>query len=359
MDLNSVEHVQLNTLGGADTITVNDLTGTRLSHLVIDLGGVPGSGGDGQPDTIIINATSGDDVITIASHDGVVTVSGLATEVTITNFDASDRIVVNGLGGNDIINASGLAASILLTENGGDGDDVLIGGAGNDTLAGGAGDDVLIGGPGQDNLDGGTGDNINIQSAIGGAPVGGAADLLQAANAGQPAVFNGTAGDDVIAVTGNAAGVVLSGLGSDPVVLPIGASERMITINGLDGNDTIDASGQAEPKMQFILNGGGGNDVLHGGQGNDRLIGGQGADRFEFSGVNGTDAIVDFQHALDQIRITGYGAALDGFDDLRGHIVQAGDDVRIDLGARVPGAGMIVLQHTQLATIGASDFSFS
>ena len=35
---------------------------------------------------------------------------------------------------------------MLLTANGGDGDDVLIGSAGNDTLNGGAGDDVLIGG---------------------------------------------------------------------------------------------------------------------------------------------------------------------------------------------------------------------
>ena len=34
---------------------------------------------------------------------------------------------------------------MLLTANGGDGNDVLIGSAGNDTLTGGAGDDVLIG----------------------------------------------------------------------------------------------------------------------------------------------------------------------------------------------------------------------
>jgi Ca2+-binding RTX toxin-like protein len=54
---------------------------------------------------------------------------------------------------------------MLLTANGGDGDDVLIGSAGDDTLTGGAGDDVLIGGPGFDILDGGTGDNILIQSA--------------------------------------------------------------------------------------------------------------------------------------------------------------------------------------------------
>ena len=56
------------------------------------------------------------------------------------------------------------AGSALLTLDGGDGDDVLLGGAGNDTLLGGAGDDVLIGGAGTDTLDGGPGDNVVIQS---------------------------------------------------------------------------------------------------------------------------------------------------------------------------------------------------
>jgi Ca2+-binding RTX toxin-like protein len=100
----------------------------------------------------------------MTNNNGVVTVTGLGSDVTISNFDANDRIVINGLGGDDVIEASGLTG-MLLTANGGDGDDVLIGSAGNDTLTGGAGDDVLIGGPGLDILDGGPGDNILIQSA--------------------------------------------------------------------------------------------------------------------------------------------------------------------------------------------------
>ena len=126
---------------------------------------------DGQPDTVIINATNGDDAITITNNNGVVTVSGLATETTITNFDPTiDRIVINGLGGDDVIKASGLGTAMLLTADGGDGDDVLIGSAGNDTLLGGAGDDVLIGGPGQDILDGGPGNNIVIQAIVAAPP---------------------------------------------------------------------------------------------------------------------------------------------------------------------------------------------
>ena len=80
MDLNDVEAINFNALGGADTITVNDLTGTdvtagRPSTWL----GTPGSGvGDGQADTVIVNGTNGDDVITVAGDNGVVTVSGLA-----------------------------------------------------------------------------------------------------------------------------------------------------------------------------------------------------------------------------------------------------------------------------------------
>ena len=42
-------------------------------------------------DTVVINATAGDDAITISENNGVVTVSGLATDVTITGFDATDQ----------------------------------------------------------------------------------------------------------------------------------------------------------------------------------------------------------------------------------------------------------------------------
>jgi Ca2+-binding RTX toxin-like protein len=174
MDLNGVERIQLNALGGADTVTVNDLTGTDVNQVAIDLAATPGSTvGDGQVDTVVINATNGDDAITVTNNSGVVTVSGLAAEVTISGFEATDRIVINGLGGDDVIEASGLGTAMMFTANGGDGDDVLIGSAGNDTLSGGAGDDVLIGGPGQDVLDGGPGNNILIQSVSGGSLVNG------------------------------------------------------------------------------------------------------------------------------------------------------------------------------------------
>jgi Ca2+-binding RTX toxin-like protein len=179
MDLNSMETIDFNALGGADTITVNDLTGTGVKNVNIDLASPPGSGtGDGQADTIIINATSGDDNIVVSTSGGVITVSGLAATVTITGAEAAnDRLVINGLGGDDVITASGLSG-IQLTADGGVGNDVLIGSPGNDTLLGGAGDDVLIGDSGADILDGGTGDNVLIRDGAFAPQVGMLSQLM-------------------------------------------------------------------------------------------------------------------------------------------------------------------------------------
>ncbi|GEP57979.1 beta strand repeat-containing protein [Reyranella soli] len=162
MDLDNVETIDVQAKGGADLITVGDLSQTDVSKVKIDLGGA-----DGAADTIVLNATNGNDAIVVTNNNGVITVSGLGgADVEITGFEANnDRLVINGLGGDDVIEASGLSG-ILLTANGGDGDDVLIGSPGNDTLTGGAGDDVLIGGAGQDVLDGGPGSNVVIQSAV-------------------------------------------------------------------------------------------------------------------------------------------------------------------------------------------------
>jgi Ca2+-binding RTX toxin-like protein len=132
-------------------------------------------------------------------------------------------------------------------------------------------------------------------------------------------------------------------------------SKAPLVICALGGDDVITAAGLEAPPMQFIFDGGDGNDRLHGSAGVDRLIGG-GADRFQFSGSNETDTIADFQDGSDVIRITGYGRVLDSFSDLA--MTQDGTSVRIDLGAKAAGAGVILLQNTRLADIGGSDVSF-
>ncbi|MDA9403181.1 beta strand repeat-containing protein [Bradyrhizobium sp. CCBAU 45389] len=169
MDTHGVETIAFNARGGADTINVGDMSGTDVTEVKIDLGGVPGNpGGDGAADKIVINGTGGDDVITLSlNSNGALVIDGLASQVVIENFDFNDTITINGLGGDDVIEASGVGpGGPHLVFDGSAGDDVLIGSAGNGTLLGGLGDDVLIGGGGTDVLDGGPGDNVVIQSLL-------------------------------------------------------------------------------------------------------------------------------------------------------------------------------------------------
>ena len=164
MDLNGVEDIDVNALGGSDRIIVNDLSGTEVTNINLNLAAV-GDLGDAQSDTIIVNGTNADDVLSVVGDVNGVALLGVAAKINITGAEpANDRLVVQGQAGDDVIEAVGLAANgIQLTENGGDGNDVLVGGDGNDILIGGADDDSLNGGPGLDTLDGGPGDNILIQ----------------------------------------------------------------------------------------------------------------------------------------------------------------------------------------------------
>ena len=154
MDVNGVEQVNFTALGGADTITVNDLSGTDVTDVNLDLAGTPGSGtGDGQADTVIVNGTAAADSITIS---GAGSTGGRGWPVRHgachpCGRRATTSLHVNGLGGNDTINASRLHAGVIaLTLDGGDGDDVLIGSAGNDLIIGGRGNDVAFMGAGDD-----------------------------------------------------------------------------------------------------------------------------------------------------------------------------------------------------------------
>jgi Ca2+-binding RTX toxin-like protein len=95
IDLTSVERIQFNAQGQfADNITIDDLTGTGVKQVVVDLGG--GGGGDGEADMVAIKSTSGNP-ITVTDDNGKVTVSGLASDVTLFNFEVGlDQLSING-----------------------------------------------------------------------------------------------------------------------------------------------------------------------------------------------------------------------------------------------------------------------
>jgi Ca2+-binding RTX toxin-like protein len=66
MDVNDVETIHVNALGGTDSVTVNDLTGTDLTQVAIHLAGtIGGTTGDGSADTVTVNGTNGNDIVGI------------------------------------------------------------------------------------------------------------------------------------------------------------------------------------------------------------------------------------------------------------------------------------------------------
>jgi Ca2+-binding RTX toxin-like protein len=157
MDVNDVEKVTVNVVGGADVTTVNDLSGTGVTDVTLNE-----AANDGTPDlsldAVIVQGTANNDSVKVSPAAGGVKVTGLATSVTITGADSTDTLTdtltVNGLAGDDVLDASAVPAGVLsITLDGGANDDLLIGSAGADTLRGGDGDDILLGGPGVDVLD--------------------------------------------------------------------------------------------------------------------------------------------------------------------------------------------------------------
>jgi predicted ester cyclase len=159
MDLNGVERIDFHALGGADNITVNDLSGTDLpaGGVLVDLAGtLGGSVGDGALDTVTANGTAGDDAIRLFSFNGGqfnggIGIIGTPAGIVVTHQEATDQLTVNGGTGNDTIDASAVVAGAMaLTINGGAGNDTIIGSAGNDLVNGGTGNDVALLGVGND-----------------------------------------------------------------------------------------------------------------------------------------------------------------------------------------------------------------
>jgi hypothetical protein len=131
MDVNGGEQVNVAALGGADALSVNDLSGTDVNGVNIDLAGTPGSSADdGQAQNVIVNGTKGNDAIVVAGSASGVAVLGLPAQVNITGAEpANDRLAVNALAGDDVIDATGLSTDAIgVTENGGNGNDTLNGG---------------------------------------------------------------------------------------------------------------------------------------------------------------------------------------------------------------------------------------
>jgi Ca2+-binding RTX toxin-like protein len=109
MDLNGIDAIDVTALGGADTVTVDDLSGTPVDTVAIDLGGA-----DGAPDNVVVNGTAGRDNVQVTTSGSQVQVAGLAALTQITGSEAAnDALHVNTLGGKDAVTVATDVSTLL------------------------------------------------------------------------------------------------------------------------------------------------------------------------------------------------------------------------------------------------------
>ncbi len=242
MDTVGVERVDFNALGGADLVTVNDLTGTDVSSVNVDLAGTPGgTTGDGQADQVIVNGTNGNDTINVSGDASGVAVTGLAARVAIQHQEPNDGLTVNGRDGNDTISAATLAAqAITLTLEGGAGDDTIAGGKGVETLLGGDGDDSIDGNGGNDAAFLGAGDDTFVWDP------GDGSDTIEGEDGADTMLFNGANVAEKIELSANGnrlkfvrdiANITMDTHGVELVDFNALGGADLVTVNDLTGTD--------------------------------------------------------------------------------------------------------------------------
>ena len=263
MDLDGVERIGFRALGGSDAVIVDELTGTGVKSVEIDLHASGGTAGDGQPDTVVAGGTNDPDKVTISSTAGNVLVDGLAADVQVAGGEsAHDNIDVATSGGADTINAGvGITGPAAINVDGGDDVDTVrySGTDGPDVI------DVASNGP---EPSAGTAGSSRVESA-----------------AVESFVILGLAGADTIAGVGNLA--------------PLTA----LTFDGGDDDDILLGGNGAD-----LLLGGKGSDFVDGNQGADRALMGPDGDTFQWDPGDGNDT-VEGQGGDDRLLFNGSGAA--------------------------------------------------
>lgn len=241
--------------------------------------------------TVLVHGGAAGDSITLtypAASTGNVTLSIINSLMTnyAWKYSSVTQFRVRTHGGSDDVDVitTNLTARPML-ELGGDGDDLLVGAAGADTLNGGAGDDVLTGKLGNDSLDGGTGTNTleesgNVSFTLTNTALSGlGSDRL--ANL-QRATLRGGASSNTFTVSGwTGTGSLVGGGGtSDAIVASKNANFVLVpsTLSSSDGL-FLALSGIANATLtggvgenSFSIYGWAGRATVNGGNGNDELI---------------------------------------------------------------------------------------
>ena len=138
----------------ATSMMTFDVSGTDLTALRFAMGT------DGAADEVFVDsASNGADAIAVTGAIGAANVDRPpgGFMLAMSGAQVDDRLIVNGRGGDDTIDASALAADAVRL--------AIDGGAGADTMRGGRGPDLLQGGDGADDVDGNQGDDIALLGA--------------------------------------------------------------------------------------------------------------------------------------------------------------------------------------------------
>jgi len=111
MDMDGIEALDLTTLGGADSVTINDMHGTDFRQANIDLSAAGGAG-DGAADLVTLNGGDAPEHVAVGAAFSGVDVKGLRPETVIMGSEvALDHLQINTFGGNDRINVDPATAT--------------------------------------------------------------------------------------------------------------------------------------------------------------------------------------------------------------------------------------------------------
>ncbi len=292
--------------------------------------------GDGGADTVQVNgSTTAGDNFTIAPNGSRVRFDRV--NLGLFNLDIlAEALVINGGDGDEQITGTvGLAPLILMTYNGGLGNDTFIGGDGVDTLNGDEGNDSITGAKGNDIMKGGEGDDTLIWNN------GDGSDIMDGDGGADTVRVNGstTAGDNFTIVP-NGSRVRFDRVNLGLFNLDILA--EALEINGGDGDEIITGTVGLAPLITMTFNGGLGNDTFTGGdgvdtlngdegndsitgaKGNDIMKGGEGDDTLIWNNGDGSDTM-DGDGGTDTVQVNGSTTAGDSFE-----ISQNGARVRFE-----------------------------
>jgi Ca2+-binding RTX toxin-like protein len=303
MDLDGIERTDVRALGGADVVTVADLTGTDLDVTNVDLAAIAGDG-DGSADTVIAQGTENADDIDVGSTSGDVVVDGPSRRVAVSgNEAANDHVTVAALGGADTVNAGvGFTGPIPVTVDGGDGSDTT--------------------------------------------------------------TYSGTNADDTIAIARNGTAAVAV---FTPTSQPVNnTAVEDLVVKGLGGADTIAGQNGIGTLTHLTLDGGSGADTVRGGDGDDTLLGGagddlvdgnigadsaelgSGADTFQWDPGDGSDS-VEGQGGKDSLAFNGSNAP----EDI--DVSANGSRVRLFRNVGVITMDLDDIESTDIRALGAAD----